>query len=245
MIRLILTGLTIFVFLIATLPVLLIIWIIGLFDKEKRTRYSHAIIRWAFNLVLLTSGVKMDVYGAENIPTDRSVLYVGNHRSLYDIPLLYVNTPTSTGIISKKEIAKIPIFNVWMIFIGCLFLDRDDIKQGLKTILKAVDMVKDEGISMLIFPEGTRAAEEGTFLPFKGGSFKIAEKSGCDVVPFTIINSASIFEEHKPFVKKTHVIIAFGEPIRTADLDRSEFKKVPELSRECVMKMYGEYVGNL
>ena len=244
MIRIIIAGLTVLLFLILTLPLLLILWIVGLFNKDARASAAHAVIKWAFKLVLFVCGTKITVYGAENVPKDRSVLFTGNHRSIFDILILYVNTNRPTGLISKKELAKVPIFNVWMSFIGCLFLDRDDIKQGLKTILKAVDMVKG-GMSMAIFPEGTRNKEEGTFLPFKGGSFKIAEKSGCEVVPFTVIGAASIFEDHKPRIKKSHVILCFGQPVPTAGLSRDEIKHIPENVRTCVMDMYNEHSNEI
>ncbi len=237
MLRLIIAGTAVALFLILTLPLLLILWIVGLFNRDARDRASHAVIKWAFGLVLFICGTKVNVIGRENIPDDRSVLFVGNHRSIFDIIIMYVNTPRPTGLISKKEMGKFPIFNIWMIFIGCLFLDREDIKQGLKTILKAADMMKS-GMCMAIFPEGTRNKEEGTFLPFKGGSFKIAEKSGSDVVPFTVIGSAAIFEDHKPFIRKVPVTLVFGEPIPTAGLPRSELKLIPDMARTRVMEMY-------
>ncbi len=239
MIRLIIGGITVFLYLVLTLPVLFVLWLIGLKDKKIVYKTAHKMIKWAFSLLLFVCGVKVDAYGTENIPDDRSVLFVGNHRSLFDILILYVYTKTPTGIIAKKEMGRIPIFNIWMHDIGCLFLDRDDIKQGLKTILTAIDMVKS-GMNMAIFPEGTRNKEEGTLLPFKGGSFKIAEKSGCDVLPFAIVGSGAVFEDHKPYIKKSHVIVVFGEPIKTAGLSRDEIKAIPETARESVLKMYQE-----
>ncbi len=240
MIRLIIAGITVVLFLVITLPVLLVLWLIGLKKPDVKQRASWKIIKFAFNLILFICGTKVEVYGSENVPEDRSVLYVGNHRSIFDILILYVNTKLPTGLISKKEMGKFPIFNIWMNFIGCLFLDRDDIKQGLKTILKAIEMVK-EGICMAIFPEGTRNKVEGEFLPFKGGSFKIAEKSGCDIIPFTVIGSAAIFEDHKPFIKKKKVAIVFGEPIHTEGIGRDEIKAIPDRARDCVIEMYKEH----
>ncbi len=244
MIRIIIAGITAVLFLILTLPVLLALWIIGRFNRGAKDRASQAMIKWAFKLILFICGTKLKVYGKENVPDDRSVLFVGNHRSIFDILILYTNTKIPTGIISKKEMGKFPIFNIWMKNIGCLFLDRDDIKQGLKTILTAVEMVKS-GMCMAIFPEGTRNKVEGTFLPFKGGSFKIAEKSGCDVIPFTVIGSAAIFEDHKPFIKKAKVVLAFSEPIKTEGLTREELKTIPERAREAVMEKYEKHVAEV
>ena len=106
----------------------------------------------------------------------------------------------------------------------CLFLDRKDPRAGMKTILQAIEYIK-QGISIFIFPEGTRnKGEELTLLPFKEGSFKIATKTGCPIVPVSINNSAEIFENHMPRLKKTHVIIEYGTPIYPVELTREELK---------------------
>ena len=128
--------------------------------------------------------------------------------------------------------------------IHCLFLDRDDIKQGLKTILKGVEEVKS-GVSICIFPEGTRNKVNDTFLPFREGSFKIAEKGGVPVVPMTILNAAAIFEDHLPKVKRATVVLQFEEPIYLAEMDKALRKNmgahVSELIAEKYFKLKEEY----
>lgn len=237
MIRTIVAIVFIVLFLILSLPVWLVLQLIGLFSPESKAMASLAIIRWAFSAVLFITGTKITVKGKENIPEDRAVLYVANHRSIFDILINYVYMKRPTGFISKIEMKKVPIFNMWMKNIGCLFLDRNDIRQGMQTILKAVDSVK-KGTSIFIFPEGTRSKVEGEFLPFKGGSFKIAEKSSCDVIPVTIVGSADIFEDHKPKVKKTHVIIEYGKPFVTRDMSKEEIKALPEAARQLIIETH-------
>lgn len=107
----------------------------------------------------------------------------------------------------------------------CLFLDRQDIKQGLKTILEGIEKVKS-GISICIFPEGTRNKVNDTFLPFHEGSFKIAEKSGCPIVPISLNNTSGIFEDHFPKIKKAHVVIEYCKPVYIKDLPKEEKKFV-------------------
>ena len=103
----------------------------------------------------------------------------------------------------------------------CLFLDREDIKQGLKTILQAADYVKS-GISVCIFPEGTRNknADETEMLPFHDGSFKIAARAKSPIIPIAISNSANIWEANFPKMTPTHVVIEYGKPIIPSELDR-------------------------
>ena len=92
--------------------------------------------------------------------------------------------PRPTGYVAKREMLRYPLRNVWMYFLHCLFLDRSDLKKGLKTILEGVEKVKS-GISICIFPEGTRNDTDQDFLPFHEGSFKIAEKATAPIVPIT------------------------------------------------------------
>lgn len=96
----------------------------------------------------------------------------------------------------------------------CLFLDRKDLKQGLKTILTAIDQVKS-GISICIFPEGTRNRdrEDATMLlPFKDGSFKIAQKTGCPIIPMALTGTADILKSF-PWLHRAEVKLTYGEPI--------------------------------
>ena len=150
---------------------------------------------------------------------DTAVLYVGNHRSYYDIVLTLSLFPRVTGYVAKKEMNKWPLLNIWMRNIHCLFLDRENIKEGLKTILTGVEKVKN-GISLCIFPEGTRNKVNDTMLPFHEGSFKLADKGDVPIIPMTLVNSAGIFEDHLPKIKRTTVVIDFGKPIYIKDLEK-------------------------
>lgn len=223
MIRLILVAIWVVLFLILSIPLMLAEWIIGKFNMDVRNRSSLAIVNWAFRGVLRICGTRTIVLGEENVPKDTAVLYVANHRSFFDIPLTYVRVPRPTGYISKKEMEKVPLLSIWMKLLHCLFLDRDNIKEGLKTILQGVEKVKN-GISICIFPEGTRNRVPDTFLPFHEGSFKIAEKGNVPIVPITMNNTSAIFEDQFPKIRKTTVIIAYGKPIYLTDLPKEERK---------------------
>ena len=94
------------------------------------------------------------------------------------------------------------------------------------------------GTSMCIFPEGTRSKTEGEFLPFHAGSFKLAEKSGCPIVPMTLNNTGAIFEDHFPFIKKTHVILEYGDPIYVKDLDREAKKTLPDDVKNIIQQTF-------
>ena len=237
MIRFLLAAIFLVSFLICSIPLLIIDWIIGHFNMDLKNRSSLAFVKWGFNVILFISGVDVTVIGEENVPKDQAVLYVANHRSYFDILLTYVRVPRPTGYISKKEMERFPLLKNWMDNLHCLFLDRQDIKQGLKTILAGIEKIKS-GISICIFPEGTRNKEKDTFLPFHGGSFKLAEKSGCPIIPIAINNAADIFEDHVPKIKKTHVVIEYGAPIHLDQLDKETKKNLAGYVSDQIKDMY-------
>lgn len=211
---------------------------IGKKDRERMEEESLRMVRGIFGKILKMAGVEVVVKGYENIPKDRPVLYVGNHRSYFDILVGYTTVPGKMGFIAKKEMERIPLLSGWMVNVNCLFLDRKNIKEGLKTILAGVEKIK-RGVSVWIFPEGTRNPNEDPkeLLPFKEGSLKIAEKSGCPVIPVAITGTADIFEKHTPRIVPGRVIIEFGEPILLKELPPEERKFAGAYTRKRIIEM--------
>ena len=223
MIRFIIAATFLVLFLLFSYILFFVEWIIGKIDKKAKDYSSLRIVQWGFRVILWIGGVKITVKGKENIP-DEAALFVGNHRSYFDILVLYVQCERLTGFVAKDAMEKIPSLRVWMRYLYCLFLDRKDPRAGMKTILQAIEYIK-QGVSICIFPEGTRNdGEELSMLPFKEGSFKIATKTGCPIVPVSINNSAEIFENHMPKMKKTHVVVEYGSPIYPKELDKEDQK---------------------
>lgn len=237
MIRLILIAIFLLIYIIISIPMFAIEYLIGKINKRAKDISSLRFVQGAFNCILFLAGVRTTVIGKENIPKDEPVLYVGNHRSYFDIVIAYSMLPDITGFVAKKEIGKVPLLRVWMRYLYCLFLDRENIKEGLKTILQGIDYIKNDGISIFIFPEGTRNKEEG-ILPFKEGSLKFAEKSGCKIIPVAQNNTRDIFEAHFPFIKSTKTVIEFGEPIDIKELTKEEKKFLGAYTRDKILAMY-------
>ena len=233
MIRLIFVVLVLVIFLILSIPVFLIEWLIGKVNPRARDISSLRIVQAAFKVIAFLSGCHVTVIGEENIPKE-AALFIGNHRSYFDIVLTYARCPDLTSYIAKIEIAKVPLLSTWMRFLHCLFLDRQDIKQGLKTILSAIDLIKN-GISVFIFPEGTRCtdAEQTKLLPFHEGSFKVATKTDCLIVPVALTNTSKVFEDHIPFIRRTDIVLEYGQPFRPSELSKEQ------------KKVIGSYTGNI
>ena len=238
MIRLLVIALFLIVFFIFSIPLYLIEWLVGKVNPHARDISSLRIVQGAFKIILFLSGCKLKVIGEEYVPKDEAVLYIGNHRSFFDVVITYARCPGLTGYLAKKEIEKVPFLSTWMRYLYCLFLDRKDIKQGLKTILTAIDHVK-QGISIFIFPEGTRStgADQAELLPFHEGSFKVATKTDCLIVPVALTNTSQILEDHFPFIKSTQVTLEYGKPFRPSELSKEDRKVIGSYTRDIIQKM--------
>ena len=238
MIRLLVIALFLVVFFIFSIPLYLIEWLVGKVNPHARDISSLRIVQGAFKIILFLSGCKVKVIGEEYVPKDEAVLYIGNHRSFFDVVITYARCPGLTGYLAKKEIEKVPFLSTWMRYLYCLFLDRKDIKQGLKTILTAIDHVK-QGISIFIFPEGTRStgADQAELLPFHEGSFKVATKTDCLIVPVAITNTSQILEDHFPLIKSTQVTLEYGKPFRPSELSKEDRKIIGSYTRDIIQEM--------
>ena len=241
MIRFILLLLIAVLFVVLTLPVLGILYLIGRKNPETRQRVCQKMVQWIFRVLLFVGAIKVTVRGQDGIPAGRGVLYTGNHRSIFDILIAYAYVPGPTGIISKDSLEKIPLLKQWMTAIGCLFLDRSDVKAGLRMIQAGCKQIEN-GTSLLIYPEGTRNKGESDLplLEFHEGSFRMATKTGCPVIPVAVTHTAEIFEAHKPFVKATRVTLTFGEPIDTSSLTRDEKKHLGAHTRDIITQIIEE-----
>lgn len=232
MLRLIATLVFVFLFLLLGLPVLGIEWLVSKKNPDLAIRQQDAILKWAARVITRICGVKIVTEGTEKIPADRSVLYVANHSSFFDVFITYQLNPTVTGYVSKNDFLKLPVLPIWMHRLYSVFINRDDLRQSMKTILRAIDYEK-QGISMFIFPEGTRS-KDGAVHEFHAGSFKIATKSGALIVPIGIVGSRAIWEAQFPIVHPGTVYLRYGDPIDPASLSADEKKHIADLVKEQV-----------
>lgn len=179
-------------------------------NPEKSWRLAMKYVSGYFKAGLAVCRAKVNVVGKENIP-DEVALYVGNHRSYFDILIYHEALGKPAGFVAKKEMEKIGLLALYMKDIGCLFLDRNDIKQGLETMNKGAENLK-AGHNMFLFPEGTRNQKD-EMLPFKEGGYKMAEKAKCPIVPVAITGSELLLEKRdKKHHGKVNVTIEFGKP---------------------------------
>jgi 1-acyl-sn-glycerol-3-phosphate acyltransferase len=182
--------------------------------------------------MIKATGSTVTVEGLENIPQDRAVLFVANHQSNFDIPLLMGYLEKPFGFISKVEVKKLPIVREWMVEMNSIFMDRSDRRQSLKAIKDGIESLKN-GHSLLIFPEGTRSKGDA-MEEFKTGSFHLAVKSGVPIVPVTISGTHRMYESNGNRVKPVQVKLIISEPLFMEDMTDLDIKDVAKLAEERV-----------
>ena len=228
MFRLIIVAISLLLVFIVSLicyPLSRLIWLI---NKHAGDVFALRFVNGYFRILTWLSGTDVEFRGTEYLPKDgEAVVYISDHQSLFDIVTLYPKLPGLSGFVAKAEIRKWPLVSWWLTAVHSLYLDRDNVRQGAAAILEGVENVKN-GISMVIFPEGTRSKKNDEILPFHEGSFKLASKAKAKIIPVAIVNTAAVFEDHLPWIKRAKVIIEFCEPVDTAALTRQELLPIPK-----------------
>ncbi len=216
--------------------------------KKMRVQKGDAVTdEFIFNYVrnwakkrLNSTKCRIHIKGIENIPKDRTVLFVSNHQSNLDFLLLLAEINIPVGFIAKVELEKIPLLRDWMRVINCLFMDRDDMRQQVKTIVEGINLLK-KGKSLIIFPEGTRT-RDGSMMEFKAGSFKLATKSKVPIIPVTINGTFKALEGNNNKLKAGDIFLTFHEPVFVDKLTKQEQDTLNDYVRDIVKR--GLEAGN-
>ncbi|MCI8652742.1 MAG: 1-acyl-sn-glycerol-3-phosphate acyltransferase [Angelakisella sp.] len=183
---------------------------------------------WARSLLKL-AGVKVEISGLENIP-EGPVVFVPNHQSYFDIPVLLAWLDRPYPLVSKQEVKKLPLIRQWMELLGCVFIDRDNARQSVSALGEAARTMVERKRSLIIFPEGTRSRGE-TIGEFKNGGFRAALKAGVPVVPVVIDGTYRAMEANHMWIKPAAVKVQVLEAIPTAGMSREESKEIGERVR--------------
>jgi len=198
----------------------------------ERDACAHAIARdWA-RTAINANGSIIKVTGIENVPAKGGVLFVSNHQSNFDIPIIIGFVPRDKGFIAKMELLKVPVFRTWMTNLGCVFIDRKDARQSLSALSQAADQLK-EGHSLVIFPEGTRSSD-GKLGRFKPGSLKLGIKANVPIVPVTINGSMNIMPKGTTFIKSASVEVIISPPLILDELAAKDPNSVTEKVRSII-----------
>lgn len=212
---------------------------IPILARYEKTKGKEFAVQWAYNKMrkwcvarVKDSGIRVIVSGEENVPTDTNVLFVSNHQGDFDIPILVACVPKDKSFVAKAELGKAKILKRWIDYLGCVLIDRSDMKQSMKAILEAIDLIK-KGKTMVIFPEGKRS-RSSQIGEFKAGSFKLATKTNVPIVPITIDGSYKVKEQNNNIIIPADVTVHIHEPIITKNLSKQEKDNLPELVKSII-----------
>ena len=208
--------------------------------KDERTgvKLARKKLRWLSRIVLKSLGVKLRVIykNRKNINAlerEKGIIFVCNHQSNLDIPVIVSALHIDVGFVAKKEMKSWPFFNIWMKRSKCVFLNRENPREGIKDIKEAVKVVKD-GYPIVIFPEGERTLD-GEILRFKKGSFKLATETNGIIVPLTLKGTFDIQKRGEWKMKRNQLVtIIVGEPIYVDSLSNDEIKELSTKVREVI-----------
>ena len=244
MIRLILIILLIPIIAIYTIFDCIITFFIEKIFNNKLLKYRMNFVKLVFKVVVLFAGVKATIIGLENLEAlsnEKSYYIISNHRGFCDVVRGYLLFDNITGIVAKKELEKIPLLSYWMKKINCVFLDRYDLRDGVRMVVDCIKNIND-GISMWIFPEGTRCKSKNPedLLEFKSGAFKVAEKTNCYILPIAFKNTEYVFENQSPFVKATKIFINIGKAYKISELNEDEKKDIGYYNQRIVKNLIRE-----
>ncbi len=202
-------------------------------DEEHNKLFKQIVSRANKGGNLILEG-----YGIENIPKENGFMLYPNHQGLYDMLALVGTCPNPLSAVAKKEVANIPFLKQVFACMKALMLDRKDVKQAMQVILAVVKEVK-AGRNYVIFSEGTRSRDGNNTLEFKAGSFKVAEKARCPIVPVALIDSFKPFDVKS--LKKITVQVHYLEPLLYEDYKDMNTNEIATLVRSKVQSVLDTY----
>jgi len=228
-----------FVFLI-----ILVVLLIPLLLFCILTRFSQPIIffgKQAIRLGQKMLGSELEVRGVEKIDKDTAYIFMANHMSFIDGPILFMLIPQPVRVLLKKEAFRIPVIGLGMKHIGFVPVNRKGLKGGKQSIEKASQIMKEKSYSFLIFPEGTRS-RDGILQPFKRGGFFLAVNTQAPILPITIKGTFELMPRGSFFVKKGKIKVIFHEPVKAEGFDRGSIQEISNKVRSAIQSglMNGE-----
>jgi 1-acyl-sn-glycerol-3-phosphate acyltransferase len=214
----------------ATLVLGLVVIFLSFFVRSGNP--LHKIARFWGRSILIVSRIKVSVKGLSDIDRSKSYIYMSNHQSNFDIPVLLGHLKVQFRWLAKMELFKIPIFGPAMRKAGYISIDRNNRESAFESLKEAARKIKS-GVSVLIFPEGTRS-RDGKVRPFKKGGFVVAIDSGVPIVPIVITGTRSIMTKGSFRINPGTVSMIIHEPIQTSVYTRETKEALMERVRRVI-----------
>jgi 1-acyl-sn-glycerol-3-phosphate acyltransferase len=202
----------------------------------------HKVARIWAKYILAASNIKVTVKGLSNLNRTGSYIYMPNHVSNFDIPVLQAYLPVQFRWLAKAELFKIPVFGYAMKRAGYISINRFDRKSAIQSLNKAAEIIRN-GTSVIIFPEGTRSQNQN-IQSFKKGGFVLAIDSGVPIIPVIIHGTWTIMQKKHILVRPGNVVLEIKKPINTSDYTRETKDDLMEKVRNIVMDSYDKSKKN-
>jgi len=183
---------------------------------QSSGRFAHWCARTWARLILATTGVGVEVSGLDRLDPGRAYVFVANHQSIYDIPIVFWSLPYQVRIIAKASLGNFPFIGWHLRRTGHMLVDRRNPTRALNIFTRASTLMQ-QGLCLIVFPEGTRS-RDGRVAPFKGGSFFLALRTGLPVVPLSVVGSRHVMLQGRLATYPGHVQLMVHEPIDTHGL---------------------------
>ena len=193
-----------------------------------------AVGQWAMRAGRRILGIRLEVEGLDRLDPKTSCVYMPNHLSFLDGPLLEMLIPGAARVILKKPVLRIPIVGTAMRFVGFVPVDRKGEEGGKKSIARAAAMMRERGYSFLIFPEGTRS-RDGKLQRFRRGGFFLALETGAPIVPVVIRGTFELMPKGQLYARRGKVRVEFLEPVPVTDFEREDMDRLMENVRTAIM----------
>lgn len=197
---------------------------------DRRGRFAHGCARAWSRLILVTTGVRVDVRQRGTLAPEASYIFASNHQSIYDIPIIFASMPRQLRIVAKASLGRFPFLGWHLRWTGHLLVDRE--RPGPAILKKMAHLVHD-GASLIVFPEGTRSPD-GQVAPFKGGLFLLAIESGLPIVPVSVAHSRHVMLKGRLMTCPGDVTLTVHQPIPTSGLSRSDARALADQVRGIV-----------
>jgi 1-acyl-sn-glycerol-3-phosphate acyltransferase len=194
---------------------------------DRRGHFAHRCARaWSW-LILATTGVEVTVRGLERLVPGKTYVFVANHQSIYDIPCLFWSLPFQLRIIAKDSLGRFPVLGAHLKRTGHLLVDRR--KPDRSSVFGWASRLTANGLSLIIFPEGTRS-RDGFMGKFKGGSIMLAMQAGLPLVPISVVGSRHVMTKGELTTRPGHVTVVVHEPIETVANEQPSVADVRSLA---------------
>lgn len=200
--------------------------------RRNKDFVAHDYAQMMVKLMRPPLGLKTRIVGKENLTKAQPCIYVANHQSAYDVPVLAELYPAGTVVIGKKELAHIPFFGWIYRITGNIMIDRKDNERAVGRLREAEEAIKTRGVSVWIFPEGTRGNVPGELLPFKKGAFYMAIATGVPLVPVVAAPLRPFFSLENRHLRSGTVEVRVLEPIPTEGLTDKDLPALIETTRD-------------